>query len=280
MAGRKQRLVEDRDVYGLTRRGEAELRGSSTTLPAAAIELLARIDGTSPVSSLRAAVGELPADNVAGTFEWLLHHGLIARVTHGGDGILDFDEPSAITASLAPSSTAVSTATREAAAGLTSLQQQGYYVRIARRPAGRPQLPSDRKPLVMIVEDEAPLAQSMQRFMALEGFDVRVAATRHDITRVLREPPRPDLVLLEAVLPDADGFEVLMKIRRHPALGEVPVIVLTAQTTRESIVKALACGADGCIAKPFETDVLVKAIKTTFGMSHAQGVGAWGTRGA
>jgi two-component system OmpR family response regulator len=279
MAGRKQRLVEDSDVYGLTRRGEGELRGSSTTLPPAAIELLARIDGTSPVSSLRAGVGELHADTVAGTFEWLLHHGLIARVIHGGDGILDFDEPSASATSLSPSSTAVSTATREAAAGLTSLQQQGYYVRIARRPGGRPQLPGDRKPLVMIVEGEAQLARSMQRFMALEGFDVRVAGTRNELAAVLRQPPRPDLVLLEAVLPDADGFEVLMKMRRHPALNEVPVIVLTAQTTRESIVKALACGADGCIARPFETDVLVKAIKTTFGMSHAQGVGGWATRG-
>jgi DNA-binding response OmpR family regulator len=72
---------------------------------------------------------------------------------------------------------------------------------------------------------------------------------------------------------------VLIKMRRHPALNEVPVIVLTAQTTRESIIKALACGADGCVARPFETDVLVKAIKTTFGMSHAQGVGGWATRG-
>jgi two-component system OmpR family response regulator len=278
MADRKQPLVDEADVYARTRKGEAELRGSHTTLPAAAIELLARIDGENTVSRLRAGAAQLPPDNAAGTFEWLLHHGLIARVAHADAEVLEFDAPTGVGPRLAPSSTAVATATREAAAGLTSLQQQGYYVRIARRPAGRPQLPTHRKPLVIIIEDEPQLAKLMKDFMALQGFDVRTAGTRDGIVSVLREPPRPDLVLLDVVLPDVDGFDVLMKMRRHPALSEMPIILLTATTTKESVIKGLAGGADGYIAKPFETEVLVKAIQTTFGMSHAQGLDAWGTR--
>jgi DNA-binding response OmpR family regulator len=49
----------------------------------------------------------------------------------------------------------------------------------------------------------------------------------------------------------------------------VPIIMLTAKTTREAVIKGLAHGADGYITKPFQTDVLIKAIKTVFGMPHA-----------
>jgi DNA-binding response OmpR family regulator len=167
-----------------------------------------------------------------------------------------------------PSAAALSKAAREAGAGVTSLQQQGYYVRIARRPAARPQLPDDRKPLAIVVEDEPHLAKFLKHFLGLEGFEVRIAGTREEIVSALRQPPRPDLVLLDVMLPDADGFDVLMKIREHEALRHVPIIMLTAKTTREAVIKGLAGGADGYITKPFQTDVLVKAIKTMFGMPH------------
>jgi CheY-like chemotaxis protein len=204
--------------------------------------------------------------SVMQTLESLLGLGYIAVAPRFDDGMIDFGGGSGI-ASFAPSSTALSTAQREANAGVTSLQQQGYYVRIARRPAAGPQLPADRKPLVIIIEDEPQLSKFLKHYLGLEGFDARVAATRDEIVQAFREPPRPDLVLLDVMLPDADGFDVLVRIREHPALSSVPVIMLTAKTTREAVIKGLAGGADGYITKPFQTDVLVKAIKTMFGIS-------------
>ena len=263
----RQVAVADDDVYALTRQGEEELRGSKTRLPSSALDLLVRIDGRSSVSAIRSAMTGVPQQDVAATFEWLLQTGLIERAKASADGALDFFSSSA-TAPLVPSASAVTSATREAGAGVTSLQQQGYYVRIAKRPAALPQLPTDRKPLVVVVEDEPHLAKFLKHFLGLEGFDARVAGNRAEIVEAVRLPPRPDLVLLDVMLPDADGFDVLMKMRAHPALSDVPIIMLTAKTTREAVIKGLSHGADGYITKPFQTDVLIKAIKTVFGMPH------------
>ena len=269
MPADRQSVVLDDDIYALTRQGEAELRGAKTRLPSSALDLLVRIDGRSTVASIRSAMsGVTPAD-VAETFEWLCQTGLIEKARAADDGTLDFDSPSGIIAPLVPSASAVNSATREAGAGVTSLQQQGYFVRIARRPAARPQLPTDRKPLCIVVEDEPQLAKFLKHFLGLEGFEVRIAANRTEIVEAVRQPPRPDLVLLDVMLPDADGFDVLMKMRAHAALAEVPIIMLTAKTTREAVIKGLAGGADGYITKPFQTDVLVKAIRTVFGMPDA-----------
>ena len=266
MAADRQGPVSDADVYALTRQGEAELRGAKTRLPSSALDLLVRIDGRSTVAAIRSAMQGVSAQDVASTFEWLVQSRLIETAKIADDGALDFGSASGIGAQLVPSASAVTSATREAGAGVTSLQQQGYFVRIARRPAARPQLPTDRKPLCIVVEDEPHLAKFLKHFLALEGFDTRVAGNRTEIVEAVRQAPRPDLVLLDVMLPDADGFDVLMKMRAHPGLAEVPIIMLTAKTTRESVIKGLAGGADGYITKPFQTDVLVKAIRTVFGM--------------
>ena len=271
----KQALVGDGDVYTVTRKGEAQLRGAKTTLPSSALGLLVRVDGRSTVAAIRGGMTDVPSEDVATTFEWLLHNGLIVSAPQADTGMLDFDAPTGIAAPLVPSPAAVSSATREAGAGVTSLQQQGYFVRIARRPAARPQLPSDRKPLVIVVEDEPQLAKFLKHFLVLEGFEVRIAGARAEIVEAIRQPPRPDLVLLDVMLPDADGFDVLMKMRAHPALAQTPIIMLTAKTTREAVIRGLAGGADGYITKPFQTDVLIKAIKTMFGMSHGQSPDNW-----
>jgi two-component system, OmpR family, response regulator len=279
MADVKQPFANDDAIYGLTRKGEEEIRGAKTTLPSFALELLIRIDGRTSLGSIRAGMSNVSQDTFDVTVESLLHNGIITRVKSVDDGTLEFEGPSGFAAPLVPSAAAMSKASREASAGVTSLQQQGYFVRIAKRPAGRPQLPSDRKPLAIVVEDEPHLAKFLKHFLGLEGFEVRLAATRDEIVQTIRQPPRPDLVLLDVMLPDADGFDVLMKIREHPALREVPIIMLTAKTTREAVIKGLAGGADGYITKPFQTDVLVKAIKPMFGMSDVPGGDTWRARG-
>lgn len=279
MAGMTQPFVADDAVYGLTRKGEDEIRGAKTTLPASTLELLVRIDGKTSLGNIRAGMSNIPRDTFDMTVESLLHNGIITRASSVDDGTLEFEGPSGIASPLVPSAAAISKASREAAAGVTSLQQQGYFVRIAKRPIGRPQLPADRKPLAIVVEDEPHLAKFLKHFLALEGFEVRLAGTRDEIVQAIRQPPRPDLVLLDVMLPDADGFDVLMKIREHPALREVPIIMLTAKTTREAVIKGLAGGVDGYITKPFQTEVLIKAIKTMFGMSDAPGADTWRPHG-
>lgn len=67
---------------------------------------------------------------------------------------------------------------------------------------------------------------------ALEGYEPRVASSRDEIVAALRASPLPDAILLDVNLPGTDGFDILVRVRQHPALRAIPVIMLTAQTSR------------------------------------------------
>src|SRR3954469_25799412 len=103
MASVKQPFMDDDAVYGLTRKGEAEIRGSKTTLPASALELLIRIDGKTRIGSIRSGMSTLPGDAFDMTLESLLHNGIITRASAAYDGTLEFEGPSGIATPLVPS---------------------------------------------------------------------------------------------------------------------------------------------------------------------------------
>lgn len=118
----------------------------------------------------------------------------------------------------------------------------------------------------VVVDDEPMLAKFIQSYLSFEGFKVRTAANRAEIVAALREPPIPDLILLDVMLPDADGFDILERVRQHSALKNVPVIMLTAKTTRESVIRGLTGGADGYITKPFGAEALMQAVRAVVGL--------------
>jgi DNA-binding response OmpR family regulator len=92
------------------------------------------------------------------------------------------------------------------------------------------------------------------------GFAVRVVPDGQTAYQYL-EREAPDMVLLDAMLPDTTGFEILEWIRRHPILAELPVIMITAQIAEEDIKRGLAAGADGYICKPFKPEPLLHCIR-------------------
>ena len=107
---------------------------------------------------------------------------------------------------------------------------------------------------VLVVDDEEPITDLVATALRYEGFDVATAeAGRDALTRI--RTYRPDVVVLDVMLPDIDGFEV---IRRMTAEGlRVPVLFLTARDTTEDRVHGLTLGADDYICKPFSLAELV-----------------------
>ena len=83
----------------------------------------------------------------------------------------------------------------------------------------------------------------------------------------LRTPPAPDLVILDVGLPDINGFDVLQRLKAHPVLKAVPVILLTAEATRESVMRGLVLGADAYITKPFERSALRDGVRAVLGLA-------------
>src|SRR5690242_10502787 len=97
------------------------------------------------------------------------------------------------------------------------------------------------KPLVLVVEDEAPLLTMLRYNLEKQGFRVEEAADGQEaLTRIAEQ--QPDLVLLDWMLPVMSGIEVSRQIRREPATRELPVIMVTARTETQNAVRGLNAG--------------------------------------
>lgn len=249
--------MHDNDIYTLTPRGQEELRGGATTLNPAEMELLIRVDGSQNLSQLRTGMTTDAPGMFTAAFMKLRDKGLVTLAE-----VDPFTEQ--FTARM--TDFAVTQAESEADSGAASLKKAGYYVRIARpRGPARPRQPGETLSAI-VVDDEPMLAKFIQSYLSFEGFHVRLASNRAEVVAEFRKQPAPDLILLDVMLPDADGFDILLRLRQHPALKDVPVIMLTGKATREAVLKGLAGGADGYVTKPFEADALMLVVRTVLGL--------------
>ena len=128
-------------------------------------------------------------------------------------------------------------------------------------------------PLRVVVVDDEPLARTGVADLVRRDPELTVVAECADGAAAVEAIERlhPDLVLLDVQLPDANGFDILAKMRQHPVLRLMPVIMLTAEATREAVLKGLQGGADGYVTKPFEPDMLISAVKAVLGLSAPAG---------
>jgi len=116
------------------------------------------------------------------------------------------------------------------------------------------------KPLVLVVEDEAPLATMLRYNLEKQGFRVEEAGDGEEaLTRI--EEVKPDLVLLDWMLPVMSGIEVCRQIRRRSTTRDLPVIMVTARTEEQDAVRGLNTGADDYVTKPFSMDGLLARMR-------------------
>ncbi|MFN3993078.1 MAG: response regulator transcription factor [Tabrizicola flagellatus] len=109
----------------------------------------------------------------------------------------------------------------------------------------------DRKPRILVVEDEDNIAVALDYLMTREGYDHDRVASGADALPRIRDT-HPDLVLLDVMLPEVSGYEICEGIRTDPSLADVKVLMMTARGSAIERRKGLALGADGFISKPFE----------------------------
>jgi len=113
---------------------------------------------------------------------------------------------------------------------------------------------------VLLAEDEPNIVESLTFLLERAGFEVAVESNgRKALETVLATPP--DVVVLDVMLPDLDGYEILRQMRADHQAGKVPVLMLTAKGQREDRENALECGADLFITKPFANSDIVAAIE-------------------
>ncbi len=108
---------------------------------------------------------------------------------------------------------------------------------------------------ILVCDDDELLRELLQFRLEAKGFDVVVAGDGREALDSVRKAP-PDAVVLDAMMPGIDGFEVLRRLREDAATRDIPVIMLTARKGERDIVDALRLGASDYLSKPFIPDEL------------------------
>ncbi len=113
---------------------------------------------------------------------------------------------------------------------------------------------------VLIVDDEPNIVLSLEFLMKQAGFEVRVARDGEAALDAITER-KPDLILLDVMMPKRDGYDVCQTIRTNPDWQDIRIIMLTAKGRQIEREKGLAMGADDYISKPFSTREVVERVK-------------------
>ncbi len=125
-------------------------------------------------------------------------------------------------------------------------------------------------PKILIIEDEPDIADFVRRGLALKGFQVEVAHTGYQGLEIAQSS-YPDVVVLDLMLPDADGLEICRELR---ASGDMGIVILTARSLVGERVRGLEAGADDYLPKPFAFDELLARIRAVLRRrsSHGEGI--------
>jgi DNA-binding response OmpR family regulator len=122
---------------------------------------------------------------------------------------------------------------------------------------------------ILIVDDEPNVLVPIQFLMEQQGYRVMTAERGEDALDLIYQY-KPDLVLLDIMLPGIDGYEVCEIIRLNPDFRDVKIIFLTAKGRESEIAKGLALGADAYISKPFSNTTLVARVKELLETTHEE----------
>jgi DNA-binding response OmpR family regulator len=117
---------------------------------------------------------------------------------------------------------------------------------------------------ILIADDESNIVISLEFLMQRSGYQVKTATDGEQALRQLSEF-KPDLILLDIMLPLRNGFEVCQRIRENPEWQHTKIVMLTAKGREVEVTKGLALGADVYITKPFATRELIASVQQLLG---------------
>jgi two-component system, OmpR family, phosphate regulon response regulator PhoB len=128
---------------------------------------------------------------------------------------------------------------------------------------------------VLVVEDERDIAALVAYHLTKEGYRVRTAEGGQEALEAVAAE-KPDLMLLDLMLPGFSGYEVLQEVRRRPDLADMPIVVLTARSDEADRVMGLELGADDHVTKPFSPRELVLRVQAVLRRAQSPAVAGGG----
>jgi excisionase family DNA binding protein len=115
-------------------------------------------------------------------------------------------------------------------------------------------------PLVLIVDDDPRVREYVRVNLEMEGYGVREAGSAEEGLAVLEEVS-PDLILLDVMMPEVDGWEMLRRVQERHGVGAIPVVMFSGKVEEQNAAEATARGAQGFLGKPFDPQQLIEHAK-------------------
>ena len=249
-------------VYSLTEAGKEAISGKdgdATLLPLEFRRLLGLIDLEGHVEVLRGRLRRFPDRLID---EWLRELADLKLIAPGAGTTLEDVTFSGLPVPLMPpipDEDRLRLAKTTVIAGATLLRSGSFISdeRVANLP------PVDKaaaETVILVVEDDPDQLALAELRLGMAGYQVRSVDRAKALSRSLREDARPDLLLLDVMLPDGNGFDILAQLRARPDFATLPVVLLTVKAELGDIRKGLALGADGYITKPYSKNQLAEVI--------------------
>jgi CheY-like chemotaxis protein len=116
------------------------------------------------------------------------------------------------------------------------------------------------KPKILLIDDHKTVLKLIEAIIRLKGYDLIYAENGHQGISSARQE-KPDLILLDVMMPDLDGFKVCQYLKSEPETKDIPVIFLTARGAEDDLEFGRKAGADGFISKPFQTMDVLKQVE-------------------
>ena len=120
---------------------------------------------------------------------------------------------------------------------------------------------SQPAPRILIVDDDAVIRRLLQVNFRLEGYEVATASTGDEALSAAGIGPTPDVIVLDVMMPDLDGWEVCRRLRSDLGLSEVPIVFLSARSRDEDRERADSLRAAAYLTKPFDPAELVRVVR-------------------
>lgn len=250
-------------IYRRTESGDEAAVSADTAIPSEYRRILRLIEGDTHADVIRGYLRHYPDTLLA---EWLIELEEIgfvtSRVSADTTQRLDFTvffqrELTIATPLLLDDLGRIESQVRRAG---RELYHKGAFLAPDRLAHRKPSLKSLEEITILIVEDDPDQLALADVRVSMAGYRVRIAQNAKELLRDLRKSQVPDLILLDVMLPDGDGFEILEKLRQHPTFALVPVVLLTALAGADNIRRGLTLGADGYITKPYSKNLLAETI--------------------
>ena len=247
------------ESYRLTRAGREAWEGEDVAVPADYRRILWLMDFHGHTGVIEGLLRHYPRNVLDAWLGEMAELGLIEPVPEGDLG--DITPRPDVTMALGKIEL------RKAQSAGETLARTGAYLATDRLPQRRVEQKAPGDTVVLIVEDDPDQLALADLRVSMAGYKVRVANSAHAFLQSMLDDGAPDLLLLDVQLPDGDGFEILAKLRRHPALGSLPIVLLTAKNDPADVGKGLVLGADGYVTKPYTKNILADVIRSV--LKHA-----------